>query len=81
MNLDPTVGRIIHFKASAEAPCQAAIVVKVWSPEVVNLQVFRDGTNDSRHDGHGADPTFWATSAQFKPSDQQGWHWPERESN
>ena len=31
--MTPTIGRIVHFRAKAEAPCQAATVVKAWSPE------------------------------------------------
>lgn len=83
----PTEGRIVHFKARPDSACQAAIVVRAWgsTPDsAVNLQVFRDGSNDLRHDGIGGDLTTWVTSAGFAPSgsaEDQGtgrrWHWPE----
>lgn len=52
------MGRIVHVRAARgeHAKCQPALVVQVWEDEpkaYVNLQVFRDGSNDSRYDGLG----------------------------
>lgn len=44
----------------------AAVVVRVWSDSLVNLQVLLDGTD-----------SYWATSRS--EGDGQGhWHWPPR---
>lgn len=53
-----TVGRIVHIRAErvGHVRCQPAMVVRVWEDEArayVNLQVFRDGSNDSKYDGLG----------------------------
>lgn len=58
-------GRMIHIRTADDAKCQPAIVVLVWSPTVVNAVVFRDGSNDTRHDDKiGSDLTRWATSVE-----------------
>lgn len=78
---EPSVGRIVHFRASAEADCQAAIVVRIWSAKLVNLVVFRDGSNDDRNDHGSGELTSWRTSIKYEAEDDiQGtsWHWPER---
>lgn len=44
----------------------AAIVVRIWSPQTVNLQVLPDGEG-----------SYWKTS--IHDGEQPGsWHWPER---
>lgn len=53
-----TVGRIVHIRAERGeyGKCQPAMVVQVWEDEpraYVNVQVFRDGSNDSKFDGLG----------------------------
>jgi hypothetical protein len=55
-----TVGRIVHIRVERgdRGKCQPAMVVQVWEDEpraYVNLQVFRDGSNDSKYDGLGYD--------------------------
>lgn len=45
-----------------------AMVVRVWSEELVNLQVFLDGA-----------AAHWATSRALDPDEGMGtWHWPAR---
>lgn len=43
-----------------------AVVVRVWSGDLVNLQVHYDG-----------DGCYWATSRN-EGQEQGRWHWPER---
>lgn len=38
------VGRIVHYKVKGD--CRAAVIVKVWSPETVNLVWFGDQSSD-----------------------------------
>ena len=40
-NMEPTIGRIVQFKTE-EGTVYPAIITRVWSPTMVNLQVFRD---------------------------------------
>jgi hypothetical protein len=82
--MKPTVSRIVHYvtspldgtyehKAGTHRP---AIIVHMWTDEMVQLQVFTDGTND-RADGL---PVVWVTSVhQDESEDKQmrTWHWPE----
>lgn len=86
--MNPSIGRIVHYHSQQDGPCQAAAVVKVWSPETVNLVVFRDGSNDQSIDNvqtptSGIPPTtYWATSAVLEEEPRtksHAWHWPERE--
>lgn len=78
-----SVGRIVHFTATKDSPCQAAVIVKAWSDDMVNLVVFRDGSND-RSDGllvqEPAQTQAWVTSvAQGEGTESsRGWHEPER---
>ena len=80
--MTPTVGRIVHFKQTAEAECQAAIVVRAWSPETLNLAVLRDGSNDHQQPDDGAEVVVWRTSVSEQSEHQlpenPTWHWPER---
>ncbi len=79
-----TEGRIVHVHAPGVDHCQPAIVVRAWGDGtgVLNLQVFRDGSND--HEAgtialdHGA-AVRWATSVGYSEdrADGQTWHWPE----
>lgn len=50
-------------KAGDEYP---AIVVRVWTPPCVNLQVFFDGIG-----------SYWATS-RSEGTGEGTWHWPAR---
>lgn len=87
--MTPSIGRIVHYRETPEAPCQAAIVVQVWSPESLNLAVIRDGQNDRQQ--MGAEMVLWKTSISQNEEIRQdedirplvyignpSWHWPER---
>lgn len=66
-----SIGRIVHFvnKKGAHRP---AIVVEIWSDEVVNLQVFTDMRNDGE-----LQPVMWATSVPYSDAKEElTWHWP-----
>lgn len=90
MNPGPSIGRIVHYRLSAQdvqriyasqqganplhgignpaAPGDdfPAVVVRVWNPTSVNLQVLLDGPDN-----------LWVTSAT--EGEQQGnWFWPPR---
>lgn len=88
----PTVGRIVHYKL-AEGVIRPAIIVEVWSPECVSLQVFIDGTNDRQYFEGGEGGTqysvlpsaLWRTSVnKNKAADGEdtfdigSWDWPTR---
>ncbi len=72
--MQPTVGRIVHYRASGDGPCLAAIVTAVHDTGNVNLAVFdedsdmlqRFGIEEAVDYGSGAE----AIGGQ--------WHWPER---
>lgn len=85
-----TVGRIVHYTLPAgrsAGQIRPGVIVRVWGPECVNLQVFTDGDNDQL-DIRGvpvpapesaSSPTLWVTSAKLGPVEQQGaWHWQPR---
>lgn len=81
--MEPTVGRIVHVRYGDR--CQAAMVVRVWSSETLNLVVFRDGSNDAGDGGNdagdggnGSEFTRWLTSATLSDESGNHWHWPER---
>jgi hypothetical protein len=69
--MKPTIGRVViyHFHSqeltennnSIEAP---AIIVRVWSDDMVNLKVLNDGANNS-----------WKTSVHIG-TEQGQWSWP-----
>jgi hypothetical protein len=71
----PTLGRIVMYEPYGTMLSQSvnekplpAIVVKVHSPTMVNLQVFQD---------RGGDGTVYATSVS-EGTGSNTWHWPER---
>jgi hypothetical protein len=77
----PSVGRIVRYvlrlglNAGESRP---AVVVAVWGPTCVNLQVFLDGSNDTGDET--ADGVRWAQCVYFDPTGTGfgTWHWPER---
>lgn len=85
--MKPTVGRIVHFvlkDSRGYAQHRPAIVVRNWADELndptndmVQLQVFTDGTNDGPEYSSGL---FWATSVHEDATGETeySWHWPER---
>jgi hypothetical protein len=79
-----SVGRIVHYVLSEHdnvrnvGEHRPAIIVKVWGPQCVQLQVFMDGSNDDvRFSPSGV---MWQTSVSQDEEGKKGrtWHWPER---
>lgn len=76
--IKPTVGRIVYF-VMPDGQIRPAIIVRVWSDEMVQLQVFTDGSNDGAENAGGI---VWKTSVHFnQPPDATSpvasgtWHW------
>ncbi len=77
------LGRIVHVVFSGgynhDRPItRPAIVVRVWTPEMINVQVFADsGPEQASNDC--CPPVFWQTSISYDPAgDKVGtWHWPQ----
>ena len=72
----PRTGEMVHYRRLGEntAPCRAAVVTQVWSPENVNLFVCPDGLGETNE--------TVATSVQYDAAlpvkDTPGkWHFPE----
>src|SRR5262245_20177326 len=83
--MTPTIGRLVQFRVS-ETEVRPALVVRVWSDEMVNLQVFLDGHNDAAWKRAGVDvPMFtfderergqaWKTSVHVG-NGIGDWSWP-----
>jgi hypothetical protein len=77
----PSIGRVVHYRLDAgphAGECRPAFIVRVWSDEKVNLQVFVDGSNDYQPH-QGPEPlTLWRTSVHQNSDNEPGsWHWPE----
>ncbi len=77
--MKPTIGRIVYFvnPFGDGREVFAAIITNVLSNEVVNLQVFYDGSNFSVP----ADCSRFASSVKFDEGFPPGagtWHWPPR---
>lgn len=68
--MQPTVGRIVHYRASAEGACLAALVTAVHPTGNVNLAVFDEDADMLQR--YGIEESI----------DTEGgaWHWPEREA-
>ena len=84
-----TEGRIVHVRTPGVLHCQPAIVVRNWGGSnpygALNLQVFRDGSNDHEdsrfHSGDRNAATRWTTSVMHESTTDarnQSWPWPER---
>lgn len=77
------MGDMVHY-VLAEGPNmlshRPAVVVRVWDhdAEMVQLQVYTDGTNDGPKYCSGI---YWATSVHHSEATKYGhtWHWPEEE--
>lgn len=77
----PSIGRVVHF-VMPDGQHRPAFVVRVWDHELVNLQVFTDGYNDSPPSGVNI---AWETSVphveEAAGTDDRTffrtWHWPE----
>ena len=82
------IGRIVHYvidemigEKHDERP---AIIVRAWSDECANMQVFTDRSNDSISfglpDQHPKEipSVLWRTSVAYDPVEKKPgtWHWP-----
>lgn len=76
--MKPTVGRIVEFILKdryGQLQVRPAIIVRVWSDECVQLQVFTDGTNDGPEYASGI---YWATSVlRSEEKREHTWDWME----
>jgi hypothetical protein len=76
--MKPTVGRIVEYVLKdryGELQVRPAMIVRVWSDECVQLQVFTDGTNDGPEYASGL---FWATSVlRSEEKRERTWDWME----
>lgn len=92
MTQKPTVGRIVQYTL-ANGSVRPAIVVHAWPDnDMVQLQVFVDGSNDgdNRHGGisgvtadEGSRGLAWRTSVhESKSGDPEPgcWNWPPRDA-
>lgn len=79
--MKPTPGRIVFYvldQGRNIGEVRPAIIVKVWSDDLVQLQVFTDNTNDGLPDGL-AQGTVWRTSVRYsETAEPSTWHWPPR---
>lgn len=81
-----TEGRIVHVRTPGVDHCRAAIIVRAWGGDVVNVVIFRDGSNDHEAPGFGSyegqgSLVSWQTSVGHESqaiNGNQSWHWPER---
>lgn len=77
--LAPTldVSHIVHFvlhEGPNKGQCRPGIVVRVWTQESCNLQVFTD-TDPTQRDNDQIGPALWMTSVLHNPSKTaQTWH-------
>lgn len=74
------VGDIVGYvlaEGDFQGEIRPGIVVHVWSPETVQLQVFTDGDGSNSNDG--LDNVIWKTSVSFnKDTSVRGtWHFLE----
>lgn len=78
------IGNIVHYVLQSginKGEHRPAIIVRVWtlhSPDMVNLQVFTDSSNDFGAHQNGGNGILWATSVHFSDThEEHTWHWPE----
>lgn len=68
----PSLGRIVLYRVQSNDPPHngseflPAVVVRVWSDDMLNLKVLNDGNED-----------FWRTSSH-RGDDAGQWNWPPR---
>lgn len=78
----PTIGRSVHYVLN-EGPHagehRPAVIVRTWSGNLVNLQVFPDSDEDGTSNDCLPVP-MWKTSVDLDETGerQRSWHWPER---
>lgn len=77
--LMPKVGDQVHYILESgphQSSRRPALVVRVWSDDLVNLIVFVDGSNDY-YPNQGPEPLMlWRTSVHYNNSEKPGtWTW------
>jgi hypothetical protein len=86
--MKPTIGRIVYFRiggTDADPELRPGTVVRVWSPDCVNLQVDFDGENDKKFPPPiGPDTDEASRGRGWRKSVSEGdgvgeWRWPPRE--
>lgn len=80
--MPPSVGRIVHYvlpNGPSRGEIRPAMVVRIWAPDSINLQVFTDSDQDGDYNDQLACP-FWATLVPYDPEGKRAgsWHWPQR---
>ena len=70
----PSIGRVVHYVNEAGAH-QAAIIVKVWSNECVNLHVLPDYSDT--HEAVGKTSVLYHDEGPDSPAHPYSWHWCE----
>jgi len=78
------MGKIVHFRFPDSRTIggepkdeRPALIVREWTPELVQLQVFLDTDAEGRHnDGSSHGPIEWRTSVGHGPNADQ-WHFVE----
>ena len=78
----PSIGRVVHYVLEAgphQGDHRPAFIVNVWSNDLVNLQVFTDGSNDVYPNQGPVPATLWRTSKHHDEEEKAlgTWHWPE----
>ncbi len=75
----PTIGRIVNYVLPTgrnAGQVRPAIIVRVWSPTMVQLQVFTDSFNDYTQEHIGSTGMLWATSVPYSETEAPNtWHW------
>lgn len=72
-----SIGRTVHYvldRGPNTGDHRPAVIVRVWTDTLVNLQVITDDENDKLN------PVEWRTSVSLDDSAKNAtWHWPERD--
>jgi hypothetical protein len=77
----PSIGRIVHYvltSGPSKGEHRPGIIVRVWSDDLVQLQVFTDNNAQNGFYNDQLPCPLWATSVKYDESNAEGtWHWPE----
>jgi len=80
---EPRIGDIVHFilpNGLNEGAHRPGIIVRIWSPHIVQLVVFTDGPNDFTGNHPGTTGVMWASSVPYSSNfGARTWHWPDHE--
>lgn len=78
-----TIGRIVHFRETPDARCQAAIVTaEPNDDDQIEVTLFRGGNDTQQPWAAPSESTQWRTGISADgTSEGPTWHWPEREED